>query len=189
MSHFAEIFLFLLIVFAAGGTAIQGMRNRKKKKEREQIINAIDRENNLNNLILNRHEEELQQESKAYEISYTDKNKSRKNTAWVEIEERNRLSSRKYMLELMQPVRIGTAASGISIIVKDCGDRKYLCELVVVNKKLKLFNYSFMMIEVIRKKESIRLGGFGRNGLSLKCGDMIRIENTDYIINHIEIKR
>lgn len=182
-----KICLLFLLVFAVGSFFIRQMKNRQKKKEREQVFHEIHREQNLDELILNAAAKDLpRRESKAYEVNYADKKIESQGEVWIEIEERTKLSSKKYMLDLTKPVRIGTDAYGNSIVIKGCGKQKYLCEIQMQDRQICIYNRGKGKIQVIRKKERAYLGG---QGLILNSGDVIQIEHTDYIIGHIEIRR
>lgn len=182
-----KICLLFLLVFAVGSFVIRKIKSGQKRKEREQIFRAIHREQNLDELILNAAAKDLtRQENRAYEVNYADKKIESRSAVWIEIEERTKLSSKKYMLDLTKSVRIGTDTYGNAIVIKGCGKQKYLCEIQMQDKQICIYNRGKGKIQVIRKKERAYLG---LQGLILNSGDIIRIEHTDYIISHIEIRR
>ena len=170
--------------------------NRAKKKEMELQVQDKLREEALNRALLNSRAPNPDIKSMAdrpFEVSY---NASAQSSTWqgedrvsqpgyimLQIEEKNELSSRKYMLDPSYPITVGTARENNIMISEPTSDVRQ-CEFMQYQGKVYVRNIGAShRIVLSRKKNRVFVEG---QRIELKSGDTVQIGKTALCVTIIK---
>ena len=164
---------------------LYGRIRKRKKYEKNMVIKAQDkmREEALDRRILNEKAEvkSLKEASeKPFEVNYSAPQGDKKtgNHFMLQIEEKNELSIRKFMLDPAAGISIGSAKDN-SIVISDAGVEKKQCEIGFQEEKLYIRNFG--------KTETVCLS---RKGKKLNVDQRkVELKNNDIVfVGKIRLK-
>lgn len=164
-------------------------KNNKKKQEIKQAAEARIREESLDKMILNEHEvnNERGKAYNPYEVSYENgiavKQRQAVNQTMVSLEEKNDLSTKKFVLNPAKVIRIGSAVQGNDIVVQGNGISAYQCEIFGSGDHIFVRNKSHENRTIlVRKREQAIVD---EKGLRLQSGDRIVLGKVIYVVSLI----
>lgn len=146
------------------------------------------REEALNRMILN--ERSLISERNAsydpYEISYESRSPVSAVNAgrlMVSLEEKNELSTKKFVLNPVRGIRIGSGQQGNDVVVQGDGIAEYQCELFSENGKVFIRSKNKTSPTILqRRKQRVIVNG---SGLRVLTGDRVLIGKVIYTVTLI----
>jgi hypothetical protein len=171
------------------------VKNSKKAKELSLQAEEKIRDENLNNIILNNNTDnlKLRKTPKPYDVDYSssnngklgniDSSKDKKNSIMIQLIERTELSTRKFILNPTNGLRIGSDTQGNDIVVFDSSVSQHQCEIFTYGDKIYIKNLGSESRTIVkRKKESVIVDG---TNIRLLSNDRIIIGSVSYDISII----
>lgn len=160
-----------------------------KKEIQEEARNRI-REESLNQMILNVHNPDIDfnQENHPYDISYERgnaiKRQEQSKQVMVRLEEKNELSTKKFMLNPSNIIRIGNSTVGNDIVVSGSQIGEYQCEIFEYNRKVYLRDKdSGYQTLLKRKRDKVVVD---TKGIRVISGDIILLGKITYKVTLID---
>lgn len=184
--------IFLLILLVCIIFMIRELTNRRrKKKELEQAAEAKLRDEKLNKAILNDCPGTggVKEVYVPYDVDYantgsgkdgTQKAKEGQSHLMVQLVERTKLSTRKFMLNPARTIRIGSNLRENDISVLEQGISPFQCEIFSMGEKVYVRNLSDENPTVLRRKKEQVL--VDKKGLRLLSDDIIILGEVSYRI-------
>lgn len=172
------------------------IKRRTRNKELHQAAADRARDENLNQVILNRNypKEDNKLAKKPYEVDYEngsqEKSKGRNTESskgkipiMVQLVENTELSTRKFVLNPAKGIRIGSGLTDNDIMISGNGIEEHQCEIFVAQEKIYIRNMGSRERTIVRrKKEQVIADG---KGIRLLTGDIILLGNVFYEITII----
>ena len=188
-------FILILVVIILLLTAIILIRKivRKKQKNKELRQAAEDklRDENLNNVILNSHvgSKRLREVHIPYDVDYSnsggegnknllDNDKRKDNPVMLQLIEKTELSTRKFMLNPIKKIRIGSDLQDNDIAVLSEGVSPHQCEIFSVRDKIYIKNLSHENPTILKRKKEKAI--VNEKGLRLLSNDRIILGSVVY---------
>ncbi len=185
------IFLAVLLIMAAVAIIKNLLRRSEKNKELNRAAEDRLRDENLNNVILNSYAgNDLKEIYTPYDVDYSNPNGERVRThhneqgrdiedhIMVQLVERTELSTRKFMLNPVKGIKIGSDVQENDITVMAEGISPHQCEIFSVRDKVYVRDLGQGNRTIIRrKKEQAIVDG---NGVRLLSNDTIVLGNASY---------
>lgn len=173
-------------------------RKGKEKKELQRLVADKMRDEKLNSIILNNYEsdENKKQVSVPYDVDYGNasqsfkgekkhKDEAKEHGLMVQLIENTELSSRKFVLNPENVIRIGSGLENNDIVVAS-GDISYIqCEIFKAGEKIYVRNKGNQVRTVIKRKRQKAI--VDNRGIGLMSGDRIILGNITYDITIIEV--
>lgn len=166
------------------------LQKKQKEKELKQAAEDKLRDENLNNVILNNHSDikRLRKVHIPYDVDYStskgtnDKNLNdgigKESHIMLQLIERTELSTRKFMLNPMLKIRIGSDLQDNDIAVLSEGISPHQCEIFSVGEKIYIKSISHDNQTILkRKKEQVIVD---KRGIRLISNDKIILGNVVY---------
>lgn len=160
-----------------------------KKEIQEEARNRI-REESLDQMILNVHNPNVnyKQENHPYDISYESgnaiKRREQSKQLMVRLEEKNELSTKKFMLNPANIIRIGSNVVGNDIIVAGDKISEYQCEIFQMDRKVFLRDKDSGFPTILKRKRDKVV--VDTNGIRLLSGDVIMLGKITYKVTLID---
>ncbi len=195
------VIVLLIVVFPVSIVCIalfkKMMHGRKKNKELTQAVEDKIRDENLNNIILNNCAQggNFKEIYKPYDVDYSNSNdesnksikeydKKGERHVMIQIVEKTKLSTRKFMMNPMKKIHIGSDLQDNDITVLAEGVSPKQCEIFSVGKKVYIRNLGFGNKTILkRKKESVIVD---EKGIRLLTDDVIILGSVLYDITIID---
>lgn len=169
------------------------MRQKQKNKELMQAAEDKLRDENLNNVILNKHigSSPLREVHTPYDVDYSNSggeghknhsdNSKRKNShIMLQLIEKTKLSTRKFMLNPIKTIRIGSDLQDNDITVLAEGVSPHQCEIFSVGDKIFIRNLSGGNQTILKRKKEQAI--VDEKGLRLLSDDKIFVGSVVYEI-------
>lgn len=182
----AVILLFIGIVLIR-----KFMQKKQKNRELRQAAEDKLRDENLNNVILNNHagSNHPREVHVPYDVdysnpggesskSYSDNNKRKDNHVMLQLVEKTELSTRKFMLNPIKKIRIGSDLQDNDISVLSEGVSPHQCEIFSVSDKIYIKNLSQENQTILKRKKEQAI--VDEKGLRLLSNDKIILGNVVY---------
>lgn len=195
-NRIAIIILLILLVLVVGIVLLKKVISRnQKKKELSQAAEDKLRDENLNHVILNSYIEndQLKEVYKPYDVDYSnpnaDKKVSGRNTqkgekhVMVQLIERTELSTRKFMMNPVRGIHIGSDSQNNDISVMAENISPCQCEIFSVMDKVFIKNLSSVNRTIIRRKKEQAI--VNEKGIRLLSGDVVILGTVSYDITII----
>lgn len=187
------LILLILLLLAAGIVLLKEMiRRNQKKKELSQAAEDKLRDENLNHVILNSDigKEQLKEVYKPYDVDYSNPNTDKKvsgrniqkgeNHVMVQLIERTELSTRKFMMNPIKGIHIGSDSQSNDIAVPAEKISPCQCEIFSVRDKVFIKNLSSDNRTIIRRKKEQAI--VDEKGIRLLSGDVVILGAVSYDI-------
>jgi len=171
------------------------IKKKSRSREIEQAAKDRVRDEKLNQMILNQVGEKAKGRSKPYEVNYEyassqdidKRNKNQKNIEnqiMVQLTENTELSTRKFVLNPKDGIRIGSAMVGNDIVLVNSEMADYQCEIFAVSDKIYIKSLSDIVRTIIKRyKEQAIIDG---KGVRLLTGDRIVIGKVCYEVTIVK---
>lgn len=187
------ILIFVAIILLLIGITLIRKFMQKKQKSRELRQAAEDklRDENLNNVILNNHigSNRPREVHVPYDVDYSnpggDNNKSLSDNSkrkdghvMLQLVEKTDLSTRKFMLNPIKKIRIGSDLQDNDISVLSEGVSPYQCEIFSVSDKIYIKNLSHENQTILKRKKEQAI--VDEKGLRLLSNDKIILGSVVY---------
>lgn len=177
------IFLFIRSIYFFN-------EKRKKKKEvRDAAENRI-RYESLDQMILNDRQRKTERGNyqNPYDISYEQgsalKQEKEAKPLMISLVEKNKLSTKKYVFSLENPIKIGASVKGNDVIVQGDGIADCQCIIFSDGRSIYVKNQSGISKTVLSRKKDKAV--VDKNGLKLQSGDKIVIGQITYEITIVD---
>ena len=160
------------------------VKSRNRKKELKRAAEKQMREESLERMILNERNASIERNraNNPYEVSYEKGVASQGRRAagqiMVSLEEKNELSTKKFVLNPMKPIRIGSGLQGNDVVVQGEGIAEFQCEIFESGGKIYVRNKNAGSPTVLRRKRERAL--IDDRGLRIQTGDMIIMGKVVY---------
>lgn len=187
------LILLILLLLAAGIVLLKEMiRRNQKKRELSQAAEDKLRDENLNHVILNSDigKEQLKEVYKPYDVDYSNPNTDKKvsgrniqkgeNHVMVQLIERTELSTRKFMMNPIKGIHIGSDSQSNDIAVPAEKISPCQCEIFSVRDKVFIKNLSSDNRTIIRRKKEQAI--VDEKGIRLLSGDVVILGAVSYDI-------
>lgn len=192
-AHQTMIFVSLLLLLAAVSVFLlkKMFSRRQKKKELTRVSEDKRRDENLNNIILNSHKgKRIKEIHKPYDVDYGRMNgensclgnhsEQENNSLMIQLVERTELSTRKFVLNLIKPIRIGSDLQENDITIFAGNVSPCQCEIFAAGNKIYIRNMSPDNRTILkRKKKKAIVDG---TGVRLLSGDTVILGSISYDI-------
>ena len=182
----AVILLFVGIVLIR-----KFMQKKQKNRELRQAAEDKLRDENLNNVILNNHtgSNRPHEVHVPYDVDYSnpggesskshsDNNKRKDNHVMLQLVEKTELSTRKFMLNPIKKIRIGSDLQDNDISVLSEGVSPHQCEIFSVSDKIYIKNLSQENQTILKRKKEQAI--VDEKGLRLLSNDKIILGSVVY---------
>ena len=191
------IFILLILLLLVVGSVLlkEVIRQNQKRKELSQAAEDKLRDENLNHVILNSDigKERLKEVYKPYDVDYSNPNADKKvsgknikkgeNHVMVQLIERTELSTRKFMMNPVKSIHIGSDSQNNDIAVLAENISPCQCEIFSVKDKVFIKNLSSDNRTIIRRKKEQAIAD--EKGIRLLSGDIIILGQVSYDITII----
>lgn len=191
------IFIFLILLLLVLGFFFlkEVIHQNQKKKELSRAAEDKLRDENLNHVILNSDigNEQLKEVYKPYDVDYSNPNADKKvsgrnmkkgeNQIMVQLIERTELSTRKFMMNPVKGIRIGSDLQSNDIAVLAENISPCQCEIFSVMDKVYIKNLSSDNRTIIRRKKEQAIAD--EKGIRLLSGDIVILGLVSYDITII----
>lgn len=192
------IIIFLLLLFILLICLVKKIVCRRQRiKELEQASADKMRDENLNNVILNNHIEKgnIKEIYKPYDVDYSKPNTDNRNyenndkqegNVLVRLVEKTELSTRKFIMNPIKPIRIGRDVQGndISVMAEDID--LHQCEIFTAGNKIYIKSIGTSNQTILkRKKDRAIVSGAG---VRLLSNDTIILGSVLYEVTIIDKK-
>jgi hypothetical protein len=167
---------------------------RSEKKEMKRAAEDRIRDEKLNSIILNAGDADTARNmvSKPYDVNYDAEGHSEKRSPsaadtdliMVQLVENTKLSSRKFLLNPANTIRIGSGLSDNDIVAANSGIEEHQCEIFLAQNKVYVRNTARVVRTIVRRKKKQTIAD--EKGLRLLSGDQIILEDIVYDITLIE---
>ncbi len=159
------------------------LANRKRKAEMREAADKHQREESLDQLILNaNYHADIKKMSNPYDVSYSqavqDQHLTIGEGLMVSLEEKNSLSEKKYVLGTKKLIRIGSGIKENDIIIQEKGAALIQCEIFASGEKIFIRNRGTAINTILQRKKERAI--VDERGLRLLTGDMIHIGSVEY---------
>lgn len=165
------------------------IKKKNKNREIEQATKDKMRDENLNQLILNRTGEKAKGRSNPYEVNYEnagsqdmDKrntvSSNRENQVMVQLTENTELSTRKFVLDPQDGIQIGSALTGNDIVLTNSEIADYQCGIFAVSDRVYIKSLSNSVRTIIKRHKEQAI--VDDRGIRLLTGDRIIIGKVYY---------
>lgn len=167
------------------------MRRKQKNKELRQAAEDKLRDENLNNVILNNHvgSNRPREVHVPYDVDYSnpggesskshsDNNKRKDSHVMLQLVEKTELSTRKFMLNPIKKIRIGSDLQDNDISVLSEGVSSHQCEIFSVSNKIYIKNLSHENLTILKRKKEQTI--VDEKGLRLLSDDKIILGSVIY---------
>ena len=161
---------------------------RRSRRNRELAIAAEDkrRDENLNNVILNSYAGDAGRKEVyvPYDVDYSNseadgrKNKKRDDAPMLQLIEKTELSTRKFMLNPVKGIHIGSDSQINDIAVLAAGIAPQQCEIFVAGGKVYIRDLGGGNRTILRRKKEQAI--VDHNGVRLQSGDVIVLGSVTY---------
>lgn len=192
-----KILIFVICIFGIAGIIIlrKVIRKKRKNNELEQAVAEKIRDENLNNAILNRcvQNNNLKEVYKPYDVDYSNSNgenkcsgkgeKKAEGYIMIQLIEKTELSTRKFMLNPMKKIHIGSALQDNDITVLAEGISLHQCEIFSVGNKVYIRNLSSENRTIIKRKKEQAI--VDEKGIRLLSNDVVILGSVSYDITII----
>lgn len=175
------VILVLLIVVKIISSV--NKRRKKKKEVRDAAENRI-RYESLDQMILNERQVKTDRGNyqNPYDVSYEQGNALKRGKEikqpMISLTEKNELSTKKYVFNVANPIKIGSSVKGNDVIVQGDGIADYQCMLFSDGKSIFVKNLSSISRTILSRKRDKAI--VDENGLKLQTGDVITIGKITY---------
>lgn len=183
-----------VLLFGIGFVKKMIRRNQKKKELARAAEDKI-RDENLNSIILNQHleNEDIKEVYKPYDVDYSTPNRESNRNAkdgsekeeshvMIQLVEKTELSTRKFMLNPVKKIHIGSDLQDNDIAVLAEGVSPRQCEIFSVRNKVYIKDLGSGKTIIKRKKESAIVDG---KGVRLISNDIVILGGVSYDITII----
>lgn len=190
------VILLILLVLVVGIVFLKEViRRNQKKKELSQAAEDKLRDENLNHVILNSDigNEQVKEVYKPYDVDYSNPNADKKvsvkntkkgeNHVMVQLIERTELSTRKFMMNPVKKIHIGSDSQNNDIAVLSENISPCQCEIFSVRDKVFIKNLSSDNRTIIRRKKEQAI--VDEKGIRLISGDIVILGKVSYDITII----
>lgn len=186
------LILAVVILLFVGITLIKKfMQQKQKNRELKQAVEDKLRDENLNNVILNNHagSNRLREVHVPYDVDYSnpvgesskshaDNNRNKESHVMLQLVEKTELSTRKFMLNPIKKIRIGSDLQDNDISVLSEGVSSHQCEIFSVSDKIYIKNLSHENQTILKRKKEQAI--VDEKGLRLLSNDRIIFGSVVY---------
>lgn len=187
------ILIFAAIILLLVGIILirKFMQKKQKNRELRQAAEDKQRDENLNNVILNNHvgSNRPREVHVPYDVDYSNpggessknpslKNKRKDNHVMLQLVEKTELSTRKFMLNPIKKIRIGSDLQDNDISVLSDGVSPHQCEIFSVGDKIYIKNRSNENQTIVKRKKEQAI--VDEKGLRLLSNDKIILGSVVY---------
>lgn len=187
------ILVFTIIILLLVGITLlrKFMQKKQKNKELRQAAEDKLRDENLNNVILNNHagSNRPREVHVPYDVDYSnlggegnknllDNSKRKDGQVMLQLVEKTELSTRKFMLNPIKKIRIGSDLQDNDISVLSEGVSSHQCEIFSVGDKIFIRNLSHENQTILKRKKEQAI--VDEKGLRLLSNDKIILGSVVY---------
>ena len=186
------VILAVIILLLIGITLIKKIvKQKQKNKELRQAAEDKLRDENLNNVILNNHtgSNRRREANMPYDVDYSnsggennkklsDNSKRKDSHIMLQLIEKTELSTRKFMLNPIKKIRIGSDLQDNDITVLSEGVSLHQCEIFSVGDKIFIRNLSGGNQTILKRKKEQAI--VDEKGLRLLSNDKIILGSVVY---------
>lgn len=188
----------ILIFIMVGIMLLKKMIHKKqRKKELSQAAEDKLRDENLNQVILNQHTvgSRFKEVHKPYDVDYSNANgengkktvdsiKRREDLVMVQLVEKTELSTRKFMMNPVKSVRVGSNLQDNDITVLTDSVSPHQFEIFAIRNKVFVRNLSSENRTIVKRKKEQAI--VDEKGIRLLSGDIILLGHVSYDITIID---
>lgn len=196
-SRIIGIVVILIVIIAVIKLLKKEIHKKQKKKELSQAAEDKIRDENLNQVILNQHTDgsRFKEVHKPYDVDYSNANgenskkaenqiQSGESHVMVQLVEKTELSTRKFMMNPVKAVRVGSNLQDNDITVLADGVSPHQFEIFAVRDKVFVRNLSSEYKTIVRRKKEQAI--VDEKGIRLLSGDSILLGHVTYDITIID---
>lgn len=199
-SHSMAILIFTALLLLSLGIRLAKRMFLKKQKRKEltQVSEDKRRDENLNDIILNgRRGKDIKEVHKPYDVDYgrdgreggrLGKHKEKESgSLMIQLVEKTELSTRKFIMNPMKPIRIGSDLQNNDITIFTGNVSPTQCEIFVAGNKVYIKNTGRENRTILkRKREKAIVDG---RGVRLLSGDTVILDTVSYDITIMDKRK